>query len=161
GNVYNLLKQIASGKFMMVGKGTNFKSMSYVGNIVALIKYFLEKDSKGYDVYNYIDKPDLNMNDLVNQVEVSLSKKIPSTHLPYWMGMMGGYCFDFLGLITRKKFSVSSVRVKKFCATTQFDATKVHSSGFKAPYTLAEGLHHTLHYEFLDKNKDGITFESE
>ncbi|MFV0553808.1 MAG: NAD-dependent epimerase/dehydratase family protein [Mangrovibacterium sp.] len=161
GNVYNLLKQIASGKFLMVGKGTNLKSMSYVGNIVALIQHFLQKEKMGYDVYNYIDKPDLNMNELVAQVETSLNKKIPSTHFPYWMGMMGGYCFDVLSKLSGKKFSVSSVRVKKFCATTQFDASKVHSSGFKAPFTLAEGLHHTLHYEFIDKNKDGITFESE
>ncbi|MGQ7148468.1 hypothetical protein ACUOA8_60035, partial [Escherichia sp. SS-MK2] len=30
-------------------------------------------------------------------------------------------------------------------ATTQFDATKVHSSGFVAPYTLSQGLTR-LHY---------------
>ena len=43
GNVYNLLKQISSGKFLMVGKGQNKKSMAYVGNLVALIKDRLEK----------------------------------------------------------------------------------------------------------------------
>lgn len=161
GNVYNLLKQIASGKFLMVGKGTNYKSMAYVGNIAAFIKYHLQNTKPGYQVFNYIDKPDLNMNDLVAQVEESLNKHIPSTHFPYWLGMLGGYGFDILSALTRKKFAVSSVRVKKFCATTQFDATKAHSCGFKAPYSLAQGLHNTLHYEFIDKNKDGITFESE
>ncbi|EFK56372.1 NAD-dependent epimerase/dehydratase family protein [Sphingobacterium spiritivorum] len=39
GNVYNLLYQIASGKFMMIGKGNNQKSMSYIGNIIAFIKF--------------------------------------------------------------------------------------------------------------------------
>lgn len=161
GNVYNLLKQIASGKFLMVGKGQNYKSMAYVGNIAAFIKYHLENIKPGYQVFNYIDKPDLNMNELVAQVEKSLNKSIPSTHFPYWMGMLGGLGFDLLSKITGKKFSVSSVRVKKFCATTQFDSTKAHCCGFKASYTLAEGLHNTLQYEFIDKNKDGITFESE
>lgn len=161
GNVFNLLKQIASGKFLMVGKGTNFKSMAYVGNVAAFIKYQLENIKPGYQVFNYIDKQDLNMNDLVSQVEKSLNKKIPSIHFPFWLGMMGGYGFDLLGKITGKKFSISSVRVKKFCATTQFDATKAHNCGFKAPYTLAQGLHNTLHYEFMEKQKDGITFESE
>ena len=33
-NVYNLLRQIASGKFPMVGKGTNRKSMNYVENVL-------------------------------------------------------------------------------------------------------------------------------
>ena len=35
GNVFNLLNQIASGKFLMVGKGENKKSMAYIGNVVA------------------------------------------------------------------------------------------------------------------------------
>ncbi len=145
----------------MVGKGTNYKSMAYVGNIAAFIKYHLENTKPGYQVFNYIDKPDVNMNELVSQVEKSLNKHIPSTHFPYWLGMLGGYGFDVLNKISRKKFSVSSVRVKKFCATTQFDAAKAHSCGFKAPYTLAEGLHNTLEFEFLKEGKDNITFQSE
>jgi len=36
-----------------------------------------------------------------------------------------------------------------------------HSSGFKAPFTLSEGLHRTLHYEFIDVDKDEVIFESE
>ncbi len=161
GNVYNLLKQIASGKFLMVGKGVNYKSMAYVGNIVAFIKFQLENMKPGYKVYNYIDKPDLNMNELVAQVEISLDKKIPATHFPYWVGMLGGYGFDLLSMFTGKKFSVSAVRVKKFCATTQFDATAVHRSGFKAPFTLSEGLDRTLQYEFINPDKDGMVFISE
>lgn len=161
GNVYNLLKQISSGKFAMVGAGTNYKSMAYVGNIVEFIKYKLRNIESGYQVYNYIDKPDLNMNQLVAVVEKSLDKKIPSVHLPYALGMIGGYCFDVLSKMTGKKYAISSVRVKKFCATTQFDASKVHSCGFVAPYTLAEGLDRTLKYEFVLEKQDNITFISE
>lgn len=161
GNVYNLLKQIAGGKFAMVGSGTNYKSMAYVGNIVEFIKYKLLNVEKGYEVYNYVDKPDLNMNQLVAEVEKSLDKKIPSVHLPYAAGMLGGFCFDLLSKVTGKKYAISSVRVKKFCATTQFDATKVHSSGFIAPYSLSEGLDRTLKYEFVHDKKDDITFITE
>lgn len=161
GNVYNLLKQIASGKFMMVGRGINKKSMAYVGNIVAFIQYCIETQKPGYRLFNYIDKPDLDMNDLVIQVEKSLNKKLPAIRLPYWLGYMGGLSFDLLAKLTGKKFSVSAVRVKKFCATTQFDATKAHNTGFKAPFTLSEGLHRTLHYEFIDPQKDDVVFVSE
>lgn len=161
GNVYNLLKQIAGGKFAMVGKGTNYKSMAYVGNIVEFIKFRLANVAPGYDVFNYVDKPDLNMNQLVSEVEKSLDKKIPSVHLPYPVGMLGGYCFDLLSKLTSKRYAISSVRVKKFCATTQFDASKVHSSGFNAPYSLSQGLDRTLKYEFVHDKKDDITFVSE
>lgn len=161
GNVYNLLKQIAGGKFLMVGSGNNRKSMAYVGNVVAFVKYLLENVSTGYNVYNYIDKPDFTMNELVAHVGKVMKKHIPATHFPYWLGMMGGYCFDLLAKITGKKLTVSSVRVKKFCATTEFDAKKAHSCGFKAPYTLGEGLARTLEFEFIHPKTDDITFKSE
>lgn len=161
GNVYNLLRQISGGKFAMVGNGNNKKSMAYVGNIVAFIKFLIENKREGYNVYNYIDKPDFSMNELVCHVSKVLDKHIPATHFPYWLGMTGGYCFDLLAWLTRKKLTVSSVRVKKFCATTQFDATKVQNSGFKAPYTLGEGLARTLEFEFVHPRQDNITFKTE
>lgn len=161
GNVYNLLKQIAGGKFLMVGKGNNCKSMAYVGNIVAFVKYMIDEVTEGYNVFNYIDKPDMTMNELVPLVSKVLNKHIPSVHFPYWMGMMGGYCFDALAFVTGKKLAISSVRVKKFCATTQFCADKVLATGFKAPYTLAEGLSRTLEFEFVHPRTDAIEFVSE
>lgn len=102
GNVYNLLKEIASGHFLMVGKGNNKKSMAYVGNIVSFIRFLIDNKTSGYNVYNYIDKPDFTMNELVNHVGKVLNKHIPATHFPYWLGMLGGYGFDLLALITRK-----------------------------------------------------------
>lgn len=161
GNVYNLLKQISGGKFLMVGKGKNKKSMAYVGNIVSFIRFLIEQKPTGYNVYNYVDKPDFDMNELVSHVGNVLGKPIPSTHLPYWLGMCGGYGFDLLARLTGKKLSVSSVRVKKFCATTRFDAAKAHASGFKAPYTLEEGLERTLRFEFVDFPQNDIIFKSE
>ena len=160
GNVYNLLKQISSGKFIMIGKGQNKKSMAYVGNIVALIKDRLDKVESGCHIFNYADKPDFSMTELVSVIENKINISVPKLKIPYWLGMFGGYGFDFISLITRKKFSISSVRVKKFCAKTQFNATKVHSS-FNAPYTLKEGLDLTLEHEFLKPKEDEILFYSE
>lgn len=161
GNVYNLLHQIAGGKFLMIGKGCNRKSMAYVGNIVAFIRYLLEKKPAGYQVYNYVDKPDLTMNELVSQVSRVLGRSIPAIHFPYAMGMLGGYVCDGLARLTGRKLTVSSVRVKKFCATTQFDASKVKELGFVPPYTLEEGLERTLKFEFLRQTSDDVTFTTE
>jgi nucleoside-diphosphate-sugar epimerase len=133
----------------MVGSGENRKSMAYVGNIVAFVRYMIDSVTTGYNVFNYVDKPDFTMNQLVDVVSHVLNKHIPKTHFPYWLGMTGGYCFDLLAWVLRRKLSVSSVRVKKFCATTEFDATKAHSSGFIPPYTIREGLSRTLKNEFL------------
>ena len=161
GNVYNLLEQIAGGRFLMVGSGNNKKSMAYVGNVVAFVKFLIDNKTSGYNVYNYIDKPDFTTNELVQLVEKVLDKHLPGIHFPYWMGMAGGYMFDALAFVTRKKLAISSVRVKKFCSTTEFDSSKMLASGFKAPYTLAEGLSRTLKYEFINPPSSDVIFFSE
>lgn len=148
GNVFNLLNQIANGKFMMIGDGNNQKSMTYIGNIIAFIRYMIFDQRTGYNVFNYVDKPDFTTNDLVYHTGNILGKSIPTTRIPYWLGMMGGYCFDILAFVTRKKLNISSVRVKKFCAVTKYDSKKAMSTGFVPPYTLEEGLGIMLREEF-------------
>ena len=160
GNVYNLLRQISGGRFLMVGRGENKKSMAYVGNIVAFIQFLIDEKTEGYNIYNYVDKPDFSMNELVALVSRVLGRHIPSIHIPYWIGMCGGLVFDLLAKISRKKLPISSVRVRQFCATTQFDAMKIQQSGFKVPYTLEEGLSKTLRFEFIDPPQDNDYIKS-
>ncbi len=148
GNVYNLLSQIVSGKFMMVGNGNNKKSMCYVDNLISFIKFCIEHNKQGANTYNYIDKPDLTMNELVTVVSKSVNKSISNIKIPYFIGILAGYSFDFLAFIMKRKLSISSVRVKKFCATTMFNADKVKSTGYKAPYTLKQALEQTIKSEF-------------
>ena len=161
GNVYNLLKQISSGRFLKIGKCDNKKSMAYVGNIVSFIDYLIDNVQPGYEVYNYVDRPDLSMNELVDLVGKSLGRKIPSVRIPYIVGMFGGWCFDFLAFLIRRKLPVSSVRVRKFHATTQFDASKAHSCGFQAPYSLSQAIEKTLKFEFVDRKEDDVVYISE
>ena len=161
GNVFNLLRQIASGKFLMIGKGENKKSMAYIGNIVAFIKYLIDNDKPGYRVYNYVDTPDYTMNKLVSQVRKDLHQDRSLIRIPEVLGMLGGYGFDVLAKVSGKKLPISSVRVKKFCATTQFSAEKLNQTGFVRPYTLEEGLARTLKYEFIDNHAHQPVFFTE
>jgi nucleoside-diphosphate-sugar epimerase len=148
GNVYNLLRQISRGNFLMVGRGENKKSMAYVGNVAAFIAFLLRRGEAGFRVWNYADKPDLSMKELVAHVGSVLGRRIPTVRLPRWLGMAGGYGFDALAWLVHRKLPVSSVRVKKFCATTEFDSTRAHSSGFVAPLPLTAALTLTLKTEF-------------
>jgi nucleoside-diphosphate-sugar epimerase len=161
GNVYNLLRQISSGNFMQVGSGRNKKSMCYVGNIVAFIKYSFNILSPGLHLFNYVDKPDLTTKELIIKAQEILNCKIPAYSVPRWLGMLGGYGIDICSIISGKKFAVSAVRIKKFCATTQFDSSRAFNTGFIPPFTLTQGLHNTIMFEFLSNTNDTITFISE
>ena len=160
GNVYNLLRQIASGKFVMIGPGKNRKSMAYVENVAAFIEYSL-KLGAGVHIFNYIDKPDLTMNALISRVKylVGLSPKI-RIRLPVWVGLFIGKLFDFLGGISGKKFSISAIRVQKFCSDSAY-LSKVVSTGFIAPVPLLQAIDNTVKYEFLDTNSPSVVFYTE
>ena len=156
GNVFNLLNQIASGKFLMVGKGENKKSMAYVGNIVAFLETCIATELK-YGVYNYVDTPDLTMNDLVLQVRAVLSNKSGvGPRLPYWLGLVLGYSADLVAKISGRKLLVSSIRIKKFAASTEFKSAKEELENFVPPFLLSEGVYRTLQSEFIkpDPNRE-------
>ena len=155
GNVYNLVKQIASGRFVMVGSGRNEKSMGYVGNIASFLVFLSESAERGVRVYNYADKPDFSMNELVSLVRLSTGKRKDSfVRIPYWIGIVGGLCLDAVSSITGRKLPISAVRVKKFCATTTISVDRVRATDFTPPFSLAQGMKMFLEHEFGVRKRD-------
>ncbi|MDA9300081.1 NAD(P)-dependent oxidoreductase [Amylibacter sp.] len=161
GNVFNLLCQIASGKFLMVGKGENKKSLAYIGNIVAFLEACISTEQK-YGVYNYVDTPDFTMNELVSLVRSKLKGKDGvGLRLPYWLGIILGSMADAISFVTRKNLSISSIRVKKFASSTEFKSAKVDLNGFVPPFKLSEGINRTLDNEFISSNLNQEVFYTE
>ena len=161
GNVYNLLNQIASGKFLMVGRGENKKSMAYIGNIVAFLESCVNTD-QNYGVYNYVDTPDLTMNELVSQVRHTLKgKRGVGVRLPFWLGMLLGYVADAVAKVSGRNLPVSSIRVKKFTASTEFRSAKSDLGDFVPPFELADGINRTLSSEFLSPDLGREVFYTE
>lgn len=149
GNVFNFLKQIQSGRFLMVGSGENKKSMAYIENIAAFLQHCLSF-GPGIHVYNYIDKPDYSMNQLVSLVRKSLLEKDGvGLRLPLWMGLCIGYVADAVSVLTKRNLPISSIRVKKFTSTTSFSSAAHEVKGFVAPVAIRKGLENTLVHEFI------------
>lgn len=161
GNVFNLLNQIASGKFVMVGKGENKKSMAYIQNVVAFLEKCISTEQR-YGVFNYVDTPDMTMNELVRQVRAKLKgKNSVGLRLPYWLGMILGKMADLVSALTGKNLPVSSIRVKKFASSTEFKSAKTSLGQFEAPFTLSQGIERTLQSEFINPNPHQEIFFTE
>ena len=151
GNVYNLLHQMASGKFLMVGSGHNVKSMAYVGNLVAFLRYCLSLGS-GLNLFNYADGPDMSTNELVEFVRRCLGERGGVSRVPRAAAMLGGYTLDTLARLSGKKFPISAIRIRKFCETTQFRTDRIgEQTSFVPPFSLREGLDRTIRFEFAQK----------
>ncbi len=149
GNVYNLIRQVATGRFIMVGSGKNKKSMGYAHNITRFLSNILHSNP-GRHIYNYADNPGLNMNELVRIAMTALGKDHEKiVRVPYFLGLLGGYSFDLLFKITKRTYPISSIRIKKFCAGTPVSTEKLKEIGFNAPYSLSEGLNRMISKEFM------------
>ena len=80
----------------------------------------LDHPKVGYRLNNYVDKPDFNMNDLVQLVRQALPVKSASLalmsriRLPYELGMWAGHGCDVLAKVTGRQFPISAVRVQNF-----------------------------------------------
>ena len=145
----------------MVGKGENKKSMAYIGNIVAFLETCIITEQR-YGVYNYVDTPDLTMNELVSQVRAKLhGKSDVGPRLPYWLGLILGYAADVVANILRKNLPVSSIRVKKFASSTEFKSAKASLENFKAPFALGLGIERTLQSEFISPDPNREIFFTE
>ncbi len=148
GNVYNLLRQIASRRFLMVGRGDNFKSVAYVENVAAFIAYSLSF-GPGIHVFNYADVPDMTTSELVNHVLKCLGRPPRIRSLPRPLAMTAGHVFDLVARITGRRFPISAIRIQKFCENTQLCADRARRTGFVPPYSLHHGLERTILSEFV------------
>lgn len=150
GNVHVLLNQIVRGHFLMIGDGSNRKSMAYVENVSAFLSHCLNF-GPGTHIFNYVDKPDLSTKELVDIIRAKTGKKDNGLRLPKAVGLIAGALFDIAARLTGKNFPISKVRVEKFCAETVFSADKLKSTAFVPPKTLQQGLETTIDSEFSSK----------
>jgi nucleoside-diphosphate-sugar epimerase len=149
-NIWRLMAQAARDRFVMIGPGTNCKSMAYVENVAAFFAFISEQPlTPGIRAYNYADKPDIDMNAFCRTVREALGKSgAPTLRLPYPAGMAAGALFDLAAALTGRKFPISRSRVQKFCADTVMAADLARKDGFEPPFTLREALSRTVAAEF-------------
>ena len=161
GNVFNLLNQMARGRFVMVGNGRNQKSMAYVENVAA----FLDKAlgfGPGIHLFNYVDKPDYDMDSLVRHVNTVINgRDRVGPRLPVPVALSLGHGADLIATLTGRSLPVSAIRVKKFVKETSFASAAHVVPDFAAPVPLGEGLRRTLEAEFLNPDPDRVLHYTE
>jgi GlcNAc-P-P-Und epimerase len=160
GNVYNLLQQIASGRFVMIGSGANKKSIAYIANVVDFLDACLSEHAN-CAVYNYVDEPNLTMSELVAEVRQRLKRgRGGGPRLPYLFGLLLGYIADAVAKLTGRKLPVSALRVRKFCSSSEFTAMAKPAS-FKARHSLRDALSETIDAEFMRPDPQREIFYTE
>jgi nucleoside-diphosphate-sugar epimerase len=147
-NMYSLIRQIDSGKFALFGDGKNVKSLAFVENLVGATHYLWGTGPggsgtprvQGFDPYNYVDKPDLTSDEIVEAIYSGFERKAPSLHFPLWFASAVGLPFDLAIKATGKNLPISTARMKKLATQTKFEADKIRSAGYAPATPLREGI---------------------
>jgi GlcNAc-P-P-Und epimerase len=122
--------------------------MAYVGNLAEFLLHALNF-GPGVHLYNYVDKPDLDMNGLVALANQTLGRG-RAIRVPYGLALAAGAACDWLSQLTGQQLPISRVRVKKYAANTRFAADRVASTGFKPRHPLQDALVATIRNEFAN-----------
>lgn len=160
GNFFNLINQVNNNKFLMVGAGDNKKSLAYIGNIIEFVNYCITLPKGKSYLYNYVDQPESDMNHIIGTIYKGLDKSMPIIRVPYFVASAGALLFDIIAKLTKKKFPISRIRVRKFCANTSFN-TALAETGFKASRSVEDAIIETVQYEFKNPKKDNVIFYTE
>ena len=112
-------------------------------------------------MFNYVDSPDFSMNELVAYVRRKLrGNQSVGLRIPIIIGLFAGYIADGLALLGLK-LPISSIRVKKFCASSEFSSAKSQLNSFEAPFFYSWGLDRTLEAEFINPDPKRQIFFTE
>jgi nucleoside-diphosphate-sugar epimerase len=154
-NMYSLIRQIHSRRFVFVGRAENIKSLSYVENIVDATMFLVEQEGRpAFDVYDYVEKPDFTSRRIVETIYQALGRRPPRWHIPLWMAQLAALPFDVVIALTGRNLPISRARVRKlFSDQTKFEADKVLRAGFTPKVSLRDGIHRMVEW-YLREGKD-------
>ncbi len=157
-NMYSLIRQIEGGKYLNVGDGLNIKSLSYVENLVDLTMFAWGRKGSHppFEIVNYIDKPDFTSHQIAEVIFRALGKHPPRYKAPLWLAVLVvGLPFDLLIRLTGKNYPISSMRLRKMCTQTKFEADKVRAMGYVPLCSLEEGIDRMVRW-YLSQGRSQI-----
>lgn len=143
-NMYSLIRQIDSGRFIPAGTLQNRKSLAHVENLVeGTLCLWLEHPElcRAFDVFNYCDKPDLRSAEIVEHIYRGLGRRPPSRRVPFFVADAASRVCDLMSAATGWNPPITSARLHKFAKLeTTFAADKVFATGFRPRAPLVDGL---------------------
>jgi len=90
---------------LIIGNGRNVISLTYVFNIAYAIDLILEKDLKGFDVFNIADDCTVTVEDIIDTFNKTLGKSTKKIHVPSSLLFGVGWLLEKLTALTGKNFS--------------------------------------------------------
>lgn len=152
-NMFSLIRQIDSGQFVQVGRGTNIKSLSYVENLVDFTLWVWPRVEKGVETYNWVEYPDWSSRQIVTQLASLLGRRLSPLSIPVGVATMLARGVEAACAMIGRTTAISPMRVRKLAVEqTFFTAQLARSIGFSPSVSLEDGLSRTVKW-YQDSGK--------
>ena len=165
-NIFRLIDAIHANRFVMIGRGREIKTTSYIENLLDAHMFLMDRrcreDIRGVEVYHYVDSPGQTTAALVEHIRVMLGKAPTRARLPLWLAAPIARVGDVVADWSKVDLPITSARVRKFCTATNFSAEKIRSLGFVQRCSNDEALKRTVDWyleDYLNRPTDANRLE--
>jgi GlcNAc-P-P-Und epimerase len=146
GSIYELVKVIKQGRFVMFGRGTNRVNFYYIRDFIDVL-IAVQNDDRTYgQVFIVADKP-CQLNELVNEIVKISGCRHLIPRIPVFLGLLIAKGFDFISSLTGKTFLLSERRVRAMTLDMAYSSKKIECTiGIRPTYGLFKGLRKTIEW---------------
>ncbi len=141
GNIQKMIEAVDRGRFIMIGKGENKRSMVHVANIVEAALAAAKRQSPGNMVYIVTDGVDNTLREVYQEISRALGKK----PLPFYLPIPVAKAFALMGDLAGRAFPINSEVLGKLSGTLTFSSRKIKDEmGFVPKYDLSGTMDETI-----------------
>lgn len=144
GSIYELVKVINHGRFVMIGNGKNRINFYYVKDFVEVL-LAVDNNARAFgEVFIAGDKP-YTLQELIAGIELALGSKHTVHHIPLFLGVAIGKGCDLISELTGKSLPLSERRLRSMIRDVAYCNDKIERViGVTAKIGLFEGLARTI-----------------
>jgi nucleoside-diphosphate-sugar epimerase len=149
-NIYRLIDAIDRNRFVMIGRGGEVKTTSYIDNLLDAHAFLAERERRrpatGVEIFHYVDEPGETTAELVTRIDALLGRRPRRFRLPLALAAPLALAGDAAASLLRVDLPITSARVRKFCTATNFAARRIRAEGFVQAVGNAEALRRTVEW---------------
>jgi nucleoside-diphosphate-sugar epimerase len=143
GNVTRLVRSLKNGYFFYIGNRSTRKAGGYVKELCEVIRFGIDHQIKSGEyltILNFSANPTTSMENFVNEIrDVAKIRRRPIS-LPRTLLLALSYPIDAAARALAIKQPISPTRVRKLFRSTNIEAKRLLTIGYKYRYTLKDAL---------------------
>ncbi len=148
-NVYKLIESLRRFPLPLIGGGANRKTLTYLPNLLDLFFWCLDdmRDTDvAYNVFNYVESPVQTVLELITSLKAAGIQPARYLSVPMSLALAGAYPIYGLAKLSGVDLRVTPERVRKYAASTWYDADRIRKAGFSPRVDLNEALRTTAEW---------------